>query len=175
MKNSAPALDINEKFASYFEFPVRVYWEDTDAGGIVFYANYLKFFERARTEWLRSLGLEQQALRNATGGLFVVTDAQLKYHRAAQLDDMLCVTTRVQDIGHASLTLQQQAWLLQADTLALPGQGIVGVAAPPKPRRLLCEASVRIAWVLAHNLKPQRLPSAIYQAISNSYSQHAFP
>ena len=56
-----------------FSFPIRVYWEDTDAGGIVFYANYLKFFERARTEWLRNLGVEQQKLRDEAGGIFVVT------------------------------------------------------------------------------------------------------
>ena len=86
-----------------FTWPVRVYWEDTDAGGIVFYANYLKFFERARTEWLRSLGIEQQRLREATGGLFVVTDAQLRYHRSARLDDLLLVTARVleAEIGRA--------------------------------------------------------------------------
>ena len=62
-----------------FHFPVRVYWEDTDAGGIVFYANYLKFFERARTEWLRHLGLQQNQLKLDTGGMFVVIDTQLKY------------------------------------------------------------------------------------------------
>eukprot|EP01038_Epipyxis_sp_PR26KG_P000739 gene739-1044_t len=72
-----------------FEFPIRIYWEDTDAGGIVFYANYLKFFERARTEWLRSLGIGQQALREQTGGMFVVSETALKYHRPARLDDEL--------------------------------------------------------------------------------------
>ena len=77
-----------------FCWPVRVYWEDTDAGGIVFYANYLKFFERARTEWLRSLGLEQQALRQRSGGMFVVSEASLRYHRVARLDDELLVTAR---------------------------------------------------------------------------------
>ena len=66
-----------------FELPIRVYWEDTDAGGIVFYANYLKFMERARTEWLRSLGIAQSQLREATGGIFVVSETQLKYHRPA--------------------------------------------------------------------------------------------
>ena len=70
-----------------FEHPVRVYWEDTDAGGIVFYANYLKFFERARTEWLRALGVSQHALRQDTGGMFVVSETSVKYHRPAQLDD----------------------------------------------------------------------------------------
>ena len=77
-----------------FAFPIRIYWEDTDAGGIVFYANYLKFFERARTEWLRSLGLEQQKLREQTGGMFVVTQAQVDYHRPARQDDQLLVTAR---------------------------------------------------------------------------------
>ena len=82
-----------------FEFPIRVYWEDTDAGGIVFYANYLKFFERARTEWLRSLGIHQQALRDNTGGMFVVSETQLKYHRPARLDDELLVTARLLENG----------------------------------------------------------------------------
>jgi hypothetical protein len=69
--------------AMAFALPIRIYWEDTDAGGIVFYANYLKFFERARTEWLRSLGIGQQALREATGGIFVVSETTVKYHRPA--------------------------------------------------------------------------------------------
>ena len=67
-----------------YELPIRVYWEDTDAGGIVFYANYLKFMERARTEWLRSMGIAQQQLREETGGIFVVSETQLKYHRPAR-------------------------------------------------------------------------------------------
>src|SRR5690349_5802137 len=74
-----------------FTWPVRVYWEDTDAGGIVFYANYLKFFERARTEWLRSLGIEQRELRASTGGIFVVGETSVRYHRPARLDDELLV------------------------------------------------------------------------------------
>ncbi|NBS76046.1 MAG: YbgC/FadM family acyl-CoA thioesterase, partial [Betaproteobacteria bacterium] len=93
-----------------FEFPVRVYWEDTDAGGIVFYANHLKFFERARTEWLRHLGIEQQALREATGGMFVVVETQLKYHKPAQLDDLLTVNASMLRKGRSSLVIAQQAW-----------------------------------------------------------------
>ena len=61
-----------------FEFPIRIYWEDTDAGGIVFYANYLKFFERARTEWLRALGVSQHSLRETEGGMFVVSETSVK-------------------------------------------------------------------------------------------------
>ena len=91
-----------------FEFPIRVYWEDTDAGGIVFYANYLKFFERARTEWLRHLGIEQQALREATGGMFVVVETQLKYHKPAQLDDLLSVNASLLSKGRSSLIITQQ-------------------------------------------------------------------
>jgi len=72
-----------------FVWPVRVYWEDTDAGGIVFYANYLKFFERGRTEWLRHLGIEQHALRQETGGMFVVSATSMRHHLSARLDDLL--------------------------------------------------------------------------------------
>ena len=88
-----------------FEWPIRVYWEDTDAGGIVFYANYLKFFERARTEWLRALGIGQQVLREQTGGMFVVSETTLKYHRPARLDDELVVTVQLEQPGRAGLTL----------------------------------------------------------------------
>lgn len=93
-----------------FCWPVRVYWEDTDAGGVVYYANYLKFFERARTEWLRSMGLEQHALRASTGGVFVVSEAAIKYHRSARLDDALTITVRLQQAGKASVVFVQQAW-----------------------------------------------------------------
>ena len=128
-----------------FEHPVRIYWEDTDAGGIVFYANYLKFFERARTEWLRHLGVEQQALRQATGGMFVVSQTSLKYHRPAQLDDLLRVTARMGEAGRASLVIAQQAW---------------------RDKTLLCEGSIRIGWVEAATLKPARIPSSVLERLS---------
>ncbi|MCE2677563.1 MAG: tol-pal system-associated acyl-CoA thioesterase [Burkholderiaceae bacterium] len=130
-----------------FEFPVRVYWEDTDAGGIVFYANYLKFFERARTEWLRHLGLQQHALKQETGGMFVVIDTQLKYHRPAQLDDMLQVSAVMQEKGRASLVIAQQAWRLDH-----------GVG-----RSLLCEGTIRIGWVHAETMKPERIPPQLLE------------
>jgi acyl-CoA thioester hydrolase len=131
-----------------FELPIRVYWEDTDAGGIVFYANYLKFFERARTEWLRSLGVGQQALREQTGGMFVVSETSIKYHRPARLDDELLVTARRQESGRASLTIAQQAWRKTA-------------GAP----ELLCEGSIRIGWVSAATMKPERIPNTVLEAI----------
>jgi acyl-CoA thioester hydrolase len=132
-----------------FELPIRVYWDDTDAGGIVFYANYLKFFERARTEWLRSRGIGQQALREATGGIFVVSEAQLKYHRPARLDDELLVTARLEESGRASLTIAQQAWRKTA------GQP-----------ELLCEGRIRIGWVAAASMKPERIPSTIVESLT---------
>ncbi len=123
-----------------FTWPVRVYWEDTDAGGVVFYANYLKFFERARTEWLRSLGVAQQALRDETGCMFVVSDTQLRYLRPARLDDELLVTAGLLEKGRACLTIAQQARRRSDDML-------------------LCEGSIRIGWVHSDTLRPTRIPS----------------
>jgi acyl-CoA thioester hydrolase len=117
-------------------FPVRIYWEDTDAGGVVYYANYLKFFERARTEWLRALGVEQQALRDATGAIFVVADAQLKYLAPAKLDDRLDVTVKIVEMGRASMLLEQQAW--RGDALLVDGRFRIGCvdALTLRPRRM---------------------------------------
>jgi acyl-CoA thioester hydrolase len=131
-----------------FSFPIRIYWEDTDAGGIVFYANYLKFFERARTEWLRSLGVEQQSLKDESGGMFVVSETQLKYFSPARLDDLLEVTAQTAESGRASLVLTQQAWLNAA------GQ-----------RKLLAEGTIRIGWVDSHTMKPGRIPAKILEAL----------
>jgi len=132
-----------------FGWPVRVYWEDTDAGGVVFYANYLKFFERSRTEWLRARGINQQALREATGGMFVVGEAQLRFLRSARLDDELLVTTSLMDTGRASLKIHQQAFLRTATTPVL-----------------MCEATIRVGWVNASTLKPDRIPTQILHALT---------
>ena len=136
-----------------FEFPIRVYWEDTDAGGIVFYANYLRFFERARTEWLRSFGLSQQVLREQTGGMFVVTDVRLRYLQPARLDDQLLVTANLQEKGRASLTIGQQA-LLNREHMN------------PSEPVLLNEATVRIGWVDAATMRPSRIPATILERIA---------
>ena len=127
-----------------FEHAVRVYWEDTDAGGIVFYANYLKFFERARTEWLRALGIGQQNLRDETGGMFVVSETQVKYLQSAKLDDLLRITAQLQASGRASLTIAQQAW---------------------RGDQLLCEGTIRIGWVQVQDLKPARIPSSVLERL----------
>lgn len=130
--------------AGAFAWPVRVYWEDTDAGGIVFYANYLKFFERARTEWLRSLGVEQGALRAATGGMFVVGETSVRYLRPARLDDELLVTARLESAGRASLIITQSA-LRGGETL--------------------CEGTIRIGWVAAATLRPGRIPATVLETL----------
>ena len=132
-----------------FTFPIRIYWEDTDAGGIVFYANYLKFFERARTEWLRALGIGQQDLKTQSGGMFVVSETQVKHFAPARLDDLIDVTAQSLEIGHATLLLQQQAWL----------------SSPGGVRTLLAQASIRIGWVDSHTLKPGRIPATILKAL----------
>lgn len=124
-----------------FSFGARVYWEDTDAGGVVFYANYLRYFERARTEWLRALGVEQQALRERTGTIFVVTDATLRYLRPARLDDALRITVEAIELRQASMRLTQRA--LRGDTL-------------------LCEGRVRIGCVDAASFQPQRIPAEVF-------------
>ena len=137
-----------------FKHPIRIYWEDTDAGGIVFYANYLKFFERARTEWLRSLGVGQQRLREQTGGMFVVTDAQLRYLRPARLDDELLVTAQLKETGRVSLTIAQQA-LLKPEQMT------------DSSPALLCEGTIRIGWVDGATLRPARIPSSLLELLSS--------
>ncbi len=127
-----------------FTLDLRVYWEDTDAGGIVFYANYLKFFERARTEWLRARGVQQQALRDATGAIFVVTETALRYHRPARLDDVLRVSAEPVETGRASMRLVQQA---------------------RRGTELLCEGDIRIGCVDAATLRPRRFPEPLMQAL----------
>ncbi|MFM9901688.1 MAG: YbgC/FadM family acyl-CoA thioesterase [Polaromonas sp.] len=155
-----------------FVFPVRVYWEDTDAGGIVFYANYLKFFERARTEWLRSLGIEQHSLKEASGGMFVVADTTVRYRRPARLDDQLLVTARLSEPGRASMTIFQQAFLkpdVKADAISLSNQERSRQSKPwqqPDTSTLLCEGSIRIGWVNAQTLQPGRIPAHVLQALS---------
>jgi len=132
--------------AGVFSWPVRVYWEDTDAGGIVFYANYLKFFERARTEWLRALGVQQRALRESAGGMFVVGETAVRYLAPARLDDELLVTARLEAAGRASLIIAQDARRGDA---------------------VLCEGTIRIGWVDAATLRPGRIPAAILEALQN--------
>lgn len=128
-------------------FTLRVYWEDTDAGGVVFYANYLKFFERARTEWLRAAGVEQQALRDETGAIFIVAEVQMRYLAPARLDDLITVSVQVAEQGVASMVVTQEAW--RGDTL-------------------LAQGRIRIGCVQADTLKPRRIPAHVLQAVAST-------
>ena len=124
---------------SVFTWTVRVYYEDTDAGGIVYYANYLKFFERARTEWLRSLGIHQQDLLDQEGAAFVVRSASVEYIAAARLDDEVKLLLTVEKLGRASVQFAQQAWRGDA---------------------LLSTANVKVGCVDAQTMRPRPLPDA---------------
>ena len=128
-----------------FRLAIRVYWEDTDAAGIVFYANYLKYFERARTEWLRSFGLEQERLRAESGVAFVVTETTLRYFAPARLDDMIDVTVHTERLGQASLVVTQQA--LRGD-------------------HVLVEGTIRVGCVDLGTFRPRRVPDDILSKIT---------
>jgi acyl-CoA thioester hydrolase len=126
--------------SSTFALPIRVYYEDTDAGGVVYYANYLRFMERARTEWLRSLGFEQDELLRQHGVLFAVRSVQLDFLKPARFNDLLTVTVDVGRRGRASMTLRQCA--KQGDLV-------------------LCEGEVKIACIEAKTFTPCAMPDAI--------------
>ncbi len=126
-----------------FEWPVRIYWEDTDAGGVVYYANYLKFLERARTEWLRSLGYSQHSLATDPGILFMVVNLNLDYFRPARLDDALRVTCAPERDGRVTMRFRQQ---IVRDS---PG------------REPLVDATIRVACLDARTLRPRRIPDFV--------------
>lgn len=145
----APAIDstpvVNTPPPS-FAWPVRVYYEDTDAGGIVYYANFLKFFERCRTEWLRALGIEQQTLRDADGLQFVVVHASVDYHLPARLDEQLVI--------HADIAEMARSYLVFAHK-ALRGD------------ELLATATVKVACLNARTMAPVRLPAVLARTIKS--------
>lgn len=124
---------------SVFHWDVRVYYEDTDAGGIVYYANYLKFFERARTEWLRAIGVGQQQLLEQHDALFVVKSVSADYHAPARLDDTVRLTLSIAKMGRASIVFLQQAW---------------------RGETLLNTAQVKVGCVDS-NLRPRAVPDAV--------------
>jgi acyl-CoA thioester hydrolase len=130
---------------SVFWWPARVYWEDTDGGGIVYYANYLRFLERARTEWLRSLGYSQQALAREPGIVFAVVNLSVEYRRPARLDDELAITCEAHADRAATIRFEQAVFLGRG-----PEEG------PP-----ILTAEVLVACVDAHTLKPRRLPESL--------------
>lgn len=133
---------------SVFSWPVRVYYEDTDSGGVVYYANYLRFMERARTEWLRGLGIEQDRLIRSDGLIFVVRHADIDYLKPARFNDALRVTVAVHERGRASLTFEQQV-------LRDEGEGTAE----------LCRGRVKIACLDAAAMRPRPIPDYIQAEI----------
>ena len=135
---------------SVFSWPARVYWEDTDGGGIVYYANYLRFLERARTEWLRSLGYSQQALAREPGIVFAVASLTVEYRRPARLDDELAITCQ----PHA-----ERAATIRFEQAIFRGRNPGGE--PP-----ILTAEARVVCVDAHTLKPRRLPESLINVLT---------
>ena len=128
-----------------FVWPVRVYWEDTDAGGVVYYANYLKFMERARSEWLRARGFEQDVLRDEAGVVFVVRRVEIDYLSPARFNEQLEVSVQLHEMGRASLSVRQE--LMRGSTR-------------------LAEAVVTLACVDAVRFKPVKIPEPLLQALA---------
>ncbi|SDK51943.1 acyl-CoA thioester hydrolase [Methylophilus rhizosphaerae] len=130
-----------------FALPVRVYYENTDAGGVVYHSQYLNFMERARTEWLRGLGFAQAALRHDEHVLFVVHSMQIQFKKPARLDDDLNVVSQLIEMGRGSFTCQQQ---IMRDNV------------------ILLEAQVKVACVNADSFKPTGIPARIKIALESS-------
>jgi acyl-CoA thioester hydrolase len=128
-----------------FVWPVRVYYEDTDSGGVVYHANYLKFMERARTEWLRTQGLEQDTLLDDYGIVFAVRALHLDYLRPGRFNDCLKVHTCILQWGNASLTFIQ---------------------AVQREEEVLCQAEVKIACLNARTFRPCSIPKSILAEIA---------
>jgi acyl-CoA thioester hydrolase len=132
--------------------PVRVYYQDTDAGGVMFHANYLHFFERARTEWLRELGFDVRGLAETHDLLFIVRELRMNFLRPAVVDDLLTVTAVIENLGRAQFTL---------------GQCVL------RKEELLVQGSVNLACVTAHGLGPVRLPPDVYTVLERSADRAA--
>lgn len=136
-----------------FRWPVRVYYEDTDSGGVVYYANYLKFMERARSEWLRSLGVEQDILAATEGIIFAVRSVQVEYLKPARFNDALCVSVAIEQCGRASLTFEQQVTRVAAGAQVEKGDDTEPL--------LYCSGRVKVACLDYATLRPRPIPAYI--------------
>ena len=135
----------------HFRWAVTVYYEDTDAGGVVYYANYLKYMERARTEWLRQMGFEQDRLKARDGVLFAVRSASVEYHGPARLDDRLEVSARLLEKGRSSMVI---------------GQDVSRIDAGGAP---LCTGRIQVVCVDAESWRPRSIPENIARALTDEY------
>lgn len=133
-----------------FIFPIRVYYEDTDSGGVVYYANYLKFMERARTEYLRSFGFEQDEIIATDSVLFAVRSLTLDYLKPARFNQVLNVSAQLAEIGKASLLFTQRVELAAGDA-----------------SHILCSGQVKIACLDARTLRPTAIPPRILREITS--------
>ena len=141
-----------------FHWPIRVYYEDTDSGGVVYYANYLKFMERARSEWLRSLDIEQDRLRTNEGIIFVVRAAHVEYLKLARFNDMLDVSVVVARCGRASVTFEQQVARRVTEMPTLVAHHATSV--------LCCSGRIKIACVDSATMRPCAIPPLILAKFS---------
>jgi acyl-CoA thioester hydrolase len=130
-----------------FVLDIRVYYEDTDAGGVVFYANYLKFFERARTEWLRALGFDQSDLADRLKRVFMVAGLDMRYRKPARLDDLLTLRSRVTRLGRASICFAQRA---------------------ERQGELLAEGNIQVCCVDTLQLRPAELPADVRASLQST-------
>ena len=131
--------------AKPFEWPVRVYYEDTDAQGVVYYANYFRFMERARTEWLRALGVDQVHLMENERRIFVVIQTQAEFLAPARFNDQLIVTARLAGLSRATFDIEQDIYLDNRDGT------------------LLLKGNVRAAYLDADTLRPKRVPANLFE------------
>ena len=134
---------------SVFQWPVRVYYEDTDSGGVVYYANYLRFMERARTEWMRALGFEQDRLIREEGIVFAVRSANVEFLQPARFNDLLTVSTRLQQRGRASLTFAHS------------------IGRQTEESRPCCTGEVKVACVNVDTFRPQPIPETLMKEIAD--------
>lgn len=142
---------VEDTRVSTFSWKVRVYYEDTDAGGVVFYANYLKFFERARTEWLRAMGFSQQLLVQTQGVMFVVKNTSVDYLSPARLDDELKLSVVVEKQRNASLEFLQEAWRVNG-----------------AEQTLLARGRITVVCVGATSFRPQAIPQEVLAGIQRA-------
>jgi len=136
-------------YLNEFIFPVRVYYEDTDAGGVVYHANYLRFMERARTEWLRTLGIEQDTLAQELDAAFAVAGLEIAYRKPARFNDALNVSAKIDTVSRAMLVFKQEIWRESSNN----------------SRELLTTASVKVVCVNTGTFRSMTIPTAIRELL----------